>query len=182
MSVETFDLACEVSWDIDTERKPCGGGLLSDQHVQTLVAVALFEAGVKKGDQVELSVAFVSIEQISKLNRDYRSIDAPTDVLSFPIDGLVEEVIPPDAPRQLGDVVISPDYVKDQVKRGETMLAHGPGQEQGDKTLEQALERCVVHGVLHLAGFDHELGQAEAREMFELEQLVLDRVRGQEDA
>ena len=58
------------------------------------------------------------------------------------------------------------------------MVTHGPGQEHGDGTLEAAIERCVVHGVLHLVGFDHERGETAAHEMFELEQQVLDRVRG----
>lgn len=173
----TFDLACEVAWDAEALRKPCGGGLLDDHRVQTLVAVALFEAGAERGDQIETSVSFAAPERMRELNAEHREIDAPTDVLSFPIDGLVEPVMPPGAPRQLGDVVVCPEYVAGQLERGETMLPHGPGQEEGDATLEAALERCVVHGVLHLAGFDHELGDAAAREMFDLEQLVLDRVR-----
>lgn len=175
---ETFELACEVSWDVDALRRDCGGGLLDDRHVQTLVAVALFEAGAERGDRIETSVAFVAPDRIRELNDEHREIDAATDVLSFPIDGLVEPVMPPGTPRQLGDVVVCPEYVAGQLERGETMVPHGPGQEEGDATLDSALERCVVHGVLHLAGFDHELGDAAAREMFDLEQLVLERVRG----
>lgn len=162
---------------MDAPRKPCGGGLLSDTHVQTLVAVALFEAGANPGEEIETSVAFSTPEEIQALNKEHREIDSATDVLSFPIDGLVEPVMPPGAPRQLGDIVICPSYVQEQLESGETMLPHGPGQEQGDSTLEAALERCIVHGVLHLCGFDHELGDKAAEEMFALEQHVLDRVR-----
>lgn len=175
---DTFELACDIAWDVDAMRKPCGAGLVDDERVRTLVAVAIYEAGAEQGDRIEVGVRFVGESEIRALNVEHREIDAVTDVLSFPIDGLVEPVMPPGAPRQLGDVVVCAHYVDEQLERGETMLPHGPGQTHGDSTLEAALERCVVHGVLHLAGFDHELGDAAAREMFELEQLVLDRVNG----
>lgn len=178
MSEATFDLACDVEWDAEAITA-CGGAIppFPDRHVQTLVAVAIFEAGAEQGERIETSVSFVAPERIAELNVEHRDVAGPTDVLSFPMDGLVEEVFPPGSPRQLGDVVICPAYVVGQLERGETMSPHGPGQEQGDATLDAALERCVVHGVLHLAGFDHELGELAAREMFDLEQLVLDKVR-----
>jgi ssRNA-specific RNase YbeY (16S rRNA maturation enzyme) len=80
-------------------------------------------------------------------------------------------------PTALGDVVVCPDYVALQLAEGRTMLPAGPGQEGGDAVIYDALARCIVHGVLHLAGFDHERGEQDARQMFELEQAVLDRVR-----
>ena len=174
----TFDLACDVEWD-ELAILACGGEIppFPNRHVQTLVAVALYEAGAEQGERIEGSVSFVTSERIAELNMEHRGVDGPTDVLSFPSDGLVEEVFPPGSPRQIGDVVICPIYVVGQLERGETMAPHGPGQEQGDATLDAALERCVVHGVLHLAGFDHELGDLAAKEMFELEQLILDKVR-----
>jgi rRNA maturation RNase YbeY len=70
----------------------------------------------------------------------------------------------------LGDLLVCPAYVERQVGEGLTM--------QGDPTLRAAIERCVVHGTLHLCGFDHERSEADEAEMFALEQLVLDRVRG----
>lgn len=176
MTEPSFQLACTVSWDADALRKDCGGGLLADRHVQTLVAVTLYEAGASAEDAIEVGVTFVSRDRIAELNEEHRDVEGPTDVVSFPIDGLVDE-LPPGMPRELGDVVICPDYVARQLAHGLTMQPHGPGQEDGDATLDAALERCVVHGVLHLCGFDHERGEEAAQEMFGLEQLVLERVR-----
>jgi probable rRNA maturation factor len=79
--------------------------------------------------------------RIHELNRDHRGVDAPTDVLSFPVD----ESAPAAGPRELGDVVISPEHTDD-------------------------LTEAVVHGVLHLCGYDHE---ADAGEMLSLQRRVL---------
>jgi probable rRNA maturation factor len=156
-----FRLACEVAFE-DGEQ------LLDERHVITLVAASLYEAGAEPGE-IEAGVTFCSLERIAELNAEHRDVTGPTDVLSFPIDGLDEDV-PAGMPRSLGDVVICADFVRRQLADGTTM--------QGDESLEGALERCVVHGTLHLAGFDHERSTTDANEMFALEQLVLDRVRG----
>jgi len=79
-----------------------------------------------------LSVELVDTVTITELNRRYRGKDEPTDVLSFPIDGSE----PSTGPRELGDVVICPDHTVD-------------------------LQQAVVHGVLHLAGLDHETDDGE---------------------
>jgi probable rRNA maturation factor len=160
-----FRLACEVDYGD-------GDAPLAERLVITLVAATLYEAGAAMDEEIELGGSFVDAARIAELNEEHREVDGPTDVLSFPIDGLVEP-IPVGMPRQLGDVVVCADYVRRQLAQGTTM--------QDDPTLEAALERCIVHGVLHLAGFDHELGEDAAREMFALEQLVLDRVRGVRD-
>ena len=160
-----FRLACEV--DTGGAELP-----LPERAVQTLVAAALYEAGASWHEDIEVGVSFVDAARIAELNEEHRDVDGPTDVLSFPIDGLVEP-IPDGMPRQLGDVVICVDYVRRQLAQGTTM--------QDDPTLEAAVERCIVHGVLHLAGFDHELGEDAAREMLDLEQGVLERVRGAQD-
>jgi probable rRNA maturation factor len=156
-----FRLACEVEFGDDA-------ALLEERRVVTLVAASLYEAGASAGE-IEAGVTFCSLERIAELNAEHRDVDGPTDVLSFPIDGLDEDV-PAGMPRSLGDVVICPAYVRRQLADGTTM--------QGDETLAAALERCVVHGTLHLVGFDHERSETDANEMFALEQLVLDRVRG----
>jgi probable rRNA maturation factor len=168
--VGDFQLACEVAWDRGVT------AVLAERHVQTLVAASLYESGAEDGEHIELGVTFCDLDRIAELNLEHRAMGAPTDVLSFPIDGLTDE-LPEGMPRELGDVVICPAYVKQQLADGVTMSPHGPGQEQGDATLQAALERCIVHGALHLAGFDHERGEQDATEMFALEQLVLDRVR-----
>lgn len=156
-----FRLGCEVSFDV-----PVAG--LDERRVQVLVAASLFEAGAEPGDHIEVSVAFVDAERIRSLNAEHRGIDAATDVLSFPIDELHEQ-LGPDEPRVLGDLLACPAYVERQLEEGTTM--------QADESLVAALERCVVHGVLHLCGFDHERGDRDAAEMLALEDQVLERVR-----
>jgi probable rRNA maturation factor len=79
-----------------------------------------------------LAVTFVGEEEIRRLNREHRGEDAVTDVLSFPVD----EAGPVAGPRELGDVVICPE-------RAEHLL------------------EAVVHGVLHLCGYDHETDRGE---------------------
>jgi probable rRNA maturation factor len=79
-----------------------------------------------------LTVELVGAERIQALNRTHRGIDRPTDVLSFPVDGTG----PGPGPRELGDVVICPQHTAD-------------------------VQEAVVHGVLHLAGMDHETDRGE---------------------
>jgi probable rRNA maturation factor len=74
-----------------------------------------------------LAIELVDEARIQELNREHRGKDAPTDVLSFPVD----EGAPIAGPRELGDVVICGEHTEDLVE-------------------------AVVHGVLHLCGYDHE--------------------------
>ncbi len=91
-----------------------------------------------------LSIAFVGEQEIRELNARHRGRDTTTDVLSFPVDGPG----PVAGPRELGDVVICPEHTDD-------------------------LTVAVVHGVLHLCGYDHE---ADGGEMLELQMRVLSRL------
>jgi probable rRNA maturation factor len=79
-----------------------------------------------------LAVELVDPDRIRRLNREHRGVDAVTDVLSFPVD----ETAPTGGPRELGDVVICPEHTRD-------------------------LSEAVVHGVLHLCGYDHETDDGE---------------------
>jgi probable rRNA maturation factor len=88
-----------------------------------------------------LAVAFVDPERIRELNRTHRGLDRPTDVLSFPVDGTG----PAAGPRELGDVVICREHTED-------------------------VTEAVVHGVLHLCGYDHE---TDGGEMLELQDRVM---------
>jgi len=104
--------------------------------------------------KVELSIALVSDVQIKRLNKLYRNKDKPTDVLSFPIGEKVEDWL------ILGDIVISVDTARRQAQE----LGH---------SLEEELKRLLVHGLVHLLGYDHELGGEEEKKFFELEEFVL---------
>jgi probable rRNA maturation factor len=108
------------------------------------VAAALAAVGVDDG---HLAVEIVDAARIQELNREHRGKDAPTDVLSFPID----ELGPAAGPRELGDVAICPELCVDMT-----------------------LTETVVHGVLHLCGYDHETDDGE---MLALQARVLDSIR-----
>ncbi len=90
----------------------------------------------------ELSIVLTGDEAVRRLNRDYRGVDAPTDVLSFGNEDDESFVIAPEARRHLGDVVVS-------FPRAEAQAAQ-VGHPVGDE-----LRLLVVHGVLHLLGHDH---------------------------
>ena len=79
-----------------------------------------------------LAVALVAEAEMRRLNREHRGLDRPTDVLSFPVDELAASA----GPRELGDVVVCPEHTTD-------------------------LTEAVVHGVLHLCGYDHERDDGE---------------------
>ena len=91
-----------------------------------------------------LAVALVDPKRIRELNLEHRGRDEPTDVLSFPVD----EDGPALGPRELGDVVICPDHTED-------------------------LSEAVVHGVLHLCGYDHE---ADDGDMLALQDEIMGRL------
>jgi rRNA maturation RNase YbeY len=123
--------------------------------------------------QCELSLTLTSDRAIQQLNREYRHIDAPTDVLSF---SQIEQAgaAPPD-PRDvanrdglpLGDVVISIDTALRQCRE----LRVSPASR---------LRTLLIHGFLHLLGYDHERSPADARRMFARERALaakLDRLR-----
>ncbi len=106
-----------------------GTAAIAAAEVERLVAISLASADVEDG---HVAVAFVDGDRIRDLNREHRGKDAPTDVLSFPIDGDDE----PRGPRELGDVVICPAHTED-------------------------LREAVIHGTLHLVGMDHETDDGE---------------------
>jgi probable rRNA maturation factor len=98
----------------------------------------------------EVGVIFVGESRIAELNLAHRGKGVATDVLSFPLDG--HDSLPDGLPRQLGDVVVCPSFAAAQGTPIETLL---------------------VHGALHLAGYDHE---GDAGEMLERQELLLREV------
>lgn len=95
-----------------------------------------------------LGVEFVGERRIRDLNERHRGKDRPTDVLSFPVDGegvALGDSLPDVAEIELGDVVICPEHTRDVIE-------------------------AVVHGVLHLCGFDHE---QDSGEMFKLQDEIV---------
>jgi probable rRNA maturation factor len=109
----------------------------------------------------ELSLALVTNKEIENLNRKFRNKPAPTDVLSFPADDYPEG-------RFLGDVVISVEKAEEQAK-------------SCGWTLEEEIERLLIHGTLHLLGYDHEKSRKEAEVMRALERKLARALCGKKD-
>lgn len=150
-----------------------------------LACFVLEEQGVR--DPAEMSVFFVDEMTIAQLNERFLGREGPTDVLAFPIDeevtdtgrqpdqggrgpGSTAELTDP--PLMIGDVVICPKVADGQA----------PGRLGGEQgfdhrgTLDDELALLVVHGTLHLLGFDHE-EDAEAEVMAARERELLERFR-----
>jgi probable rRNA maturation factor len=107
-------------------------------------------AGEGVTGSVILTLTLVDDEQMREINARHRGIDRPTDVLSFPLtDGTDAFALPPGAPRELGDVVVS--YPR----------AAAQAREYGH-SVERELAYLVVHGVLHILGHDHEVPAEQA--------------------
>jgi probable rRNA maturation factor len=110
-------------------------GVEVDEESAKALARRVLEAeGVLDG---ELGLVFVGPSEIRELKREHLGIDEPTDVLSFPIDG--RERLPGGVPRQLGDAVLCPQVAG------------------------EAWRRPLVHGLLHLLGYEHG-AEMEAKE------------------
>jgi probable rRNA maturation factor len=142
----------EGGWEALASRAVCAA-LAASPHGE--IAQARYTA--------EVSVRLTSDAEVKTLNREYRQKDKATNVLSFPmvqvdmLDGLANS---DDGEVLLGDIV----------------LAHGVcAAEAADKgvSVEDHATHLIVHGLLHLLGYDHELGEAEADHMEELERAAL---------
>ncbi len=124
-------------------------------------ARAALDAGYagEAGRTAELSVVLADDALVRRLNRDYRGKDKPTNVLSFAFADEDEPDAGPDAPLMLGDVVLAFETV-----------AREAGEQT--KTFPDHAIHLVVHGVLHLLGYDHET-ESDAEEMEAMEVRVL---------
>lgn len=109
---------------------------------------------LKIEDNTEISITFVTNKKIQKINKEFRNIDKPTDVLSFPFDNSFKLPV-----QMLGDIVIS------------TEKAEFQAQEYGH-SLNREIAFLLVHGILHLLGYDHETIEEE-KEMFGLQKELL---------
>jgi len=110
----------------------------------------------------ELSILFVDDQRIQQLNREYRRKDRPTNVLSFSMrEGEFAQV----SPELLGDVVISVDTTASEAeKAGISLGAH--------------MTWLLIHGILHLFGFDHEQSEQAADEMETRTKQLVHKVQG----
>jgi len=123
--------------------------------VKNWIVLAANAAG--HSSDVEVSVRIVDADESRALNHEYRGKDKPTNVLSFPAGRI--EGLPDDVPVQLGDIVVCASVV------GEEAIEQG-------KAIADHWAHMLVHGTLHLMGYDHET-DAEAAEMEALETQIL---------
>jgi probable rRNA maturation factor len=127
------------------------GKKLSSRKIKK-IALVILELVAEKN--AELSLALIGNLEMKKLNGQYRNKDYPTDVLSFPVEGIM-----PEETRLLGDVIISVDKAIEQAR------ARG-------RSSEQELITLLIHGVVHLLGYDHERSARDARAMGRLEKRI----------
>jgi probable rRNA maturation factor len=112
-------------------------------------------------EDYEVSVLLTDDPRMTELNREYRGINAPTDVLAFAMrEGEDSEMV---APNMLGDVVISLETAERQAITEK-------------HSLEEEVSFLTVHGVLHLLGYDHQT-QEDASMMFERQHTILQCLR-----
>lgn len=114
--------------------------------------------------EIEVSITFVDNEKIRKINKQYRNMDKPTDVISFALEEQVEgevEIVGVTLPRILGDIVISIPKAKQQAK----VYNHSYRRELGF---------LALHGFLHLLGYDHGT-EKEEQMMFQRQKEILEK-------
>jgi len=139
-----------VSFYVELQREVDHPDLPSDEQFQQWVSAAL--QGRK--DEAELCIRLVDESESQTLNHQYRGKDKPTNVLSFPFE------VPEDIPLNLlGDLVICAEVVQREA------------QEQ-NKALHHHWAHMVIHGTLHLLGYDH-INDEDAEEMEQLERDIL---------
>lgn len=119
-------------------------------------------------DNVEVSLSFVSLDEIHELNREYRQVDSPTDVLSFPMFENPDEIQQYAAQMSecgdeddipIGDVVICMDKIREQAAE----FGHGE---------ERETVYLFTHSILHLLGYDH-MTDEDKKEMRQKEEEVM---------
>ena len=122
------------------------------------------------GEKRDFSVTFVTDSEIQELNKEYREIDAPTDILTFRLDdapsfpiSFEEEDVDFLNNEEMGDIFISLDTMRRNA------------EEFGVKN-EEELSRLLLHGILHLRGLDHKTNDFEKEEMLKEQEEVLTKL------
>lgn len=158
-------MSLAINWNNEQEEYEINDGLIA--LLENILQKAGEAEGIEKG---EVDLTFVDNERIHELNREYRGIDRPTDVLSFAMNETGEdepEIIYAfdeneelgDVPNALGDIIISVTRAQEQA------LEYG-------HSLERELGFLFVHGFLHLLGYDHQDAASEAEMMSKQENVL----------
>lgn len=134
------------------------------ETMKEALSVILEGEGIDE-DGIEVSVSFVTPDEIKELNREYRNVDSVTDVLSFPQFESVDELIDAEeftGVAELGDVVINMDRAKSQA-------------EEFGHSLKREVIYLFVHSILHLLGYDH-MEEEEKKVMRAREEEVMEKL------
>lgn len=135
---------------------------LAELPLANLAQFVLKDEG--KPSNTEVSISFVDNATIAELNERFRGIEGPTDVLSFECDNIADDMTAADGEGcpvyELGDIIIAPDVAATQA-------------EEYGNSFEQEISLLLVHGLLHLCGYDHiQDDEAEVMEAREKELLT----------
>jgi len=131
--------------------------VLKRAYLKKVIETTLRHLEVKQ--DCEIGIACVDLDQSQQLNLEYRRKDKPTNVLSFPSE-IPEEILPMLAARPLGDLVICiPVVLQEAAEQHKVPVEH--------------FTHMLVHGTLHLLGYDHEISDEDADEMEALEIEIL---------
>ena len=139
---------------------------ISDEQSECVIDCEKLEGQIRsilialKCEEIEISILLTDDERMRKLNKKYRGQNQTTDVLSFPQHNGKEEGL---NPHLLGDVVISTAAASRQ-------------STQHKLSLEEELVLLLIHGILHLLGYDHERSDEDARNMKEKNQELFQRI------
>jgi len=137
---------------------------IDEEFLRRVVNEVLKGEKIKK--EVNLSLAFIGSGRMRKLNRKYRGKNRVTDVLAFPESEVLFEkfkIGPLQKVKGLGEIVICLREVKKNAKRF-------------NSTFEKELANVLIHGLLHLLGYDHEKNEKEAKKMQQKQQKYLEQI------
>ena len=119
----------------------------------------------------EVSISFVNNQEMRKLNKEYRNIDKETDVLSFPLVEFIEE--------ELNTEDEDAEYIEEEIALGDIVISMEKAVEQSEEyghSFKRELAFLLVHGMLHLLGYDHD-EEASEGEMFDKQEEILKNMK-----
>ena len=143
---------------VDVQTAPRFAGEVDEEMLRRVTAEALRHEGIE--GEIALSVVITDDGAVRELNREFRNVDAPTDVLAFGTGEESDFVTAPGEPAYLGDVIIS--YPRAVIQA-----------EEYGHSINRELALLTVHGVLHLLGYDH-VDEVERTEMWARQNEILE--------
>ena len=122
-------------------------------------------------EEFEVSISFVNNQEMRRLNKEYRNIDKETDVLSFPLVEFIEE--------ELNTEDEDAEYIEEEIALGDIDISMEKAVEQSEEyghSFKRELAFLLVHGMLHLLGYDHD-EEASEGEMFDKQEEILKNMK-----